>query len=54
MKKKIPSLSDKELNKFIEVLGKYKVEMLWVESKIKLTIQQLNYLNDLRKDDCDE
>lgn len=41
---KIPTLTDKELRKFIEILGKYQVKMLWVENKIKLTSKQLDLL----------
>lgn len=37
-------LSNKELIKFIKVLGTYKVKILWCESKIALTNDQLEYL----------
>lgn len=41
---KIVKLTDKELCKFIKVLGSYKVKMLWCESKISLTSTQLDNL----------
>lgn len=37
-------LSDRELNKFIIVLGVKRVKALYIESKIKLTSKQLDYL----------
>lgn len=43
------SLTDKELSKFIQVLGAYKVKLLWCESKIILTSSQLDYLIEVGK-----
>lgn len=40
-------LNNKELNKFIKVLGTYKVKMLWCNGKIKLSSKQLDYLISL-------
>ena len=39
---KIPRLSDRELNKWIGILGVEKIKMLYVESKIYLTPSQLD------------
>lgn len=43
-------LTNKELIKFIKVLGSYKVKMLWVEDKIKLNSSQLDFLIDYDKE----
>ena len=44
IKNKPVKLSDRELNKFIIVLGVNRVKALYIESKIKLTSKQLDYL----------
>lgn len=48
-------LTDKELNKFIKVLGAYRVKELFIQNKIQLTQGQLTYLcsipNEERKKD---
>lgn len=50
-KEKPVELTTKELNKFIRVLGPYRVKMLFVEDKIKLTNDQLNYLMSIKNGD---
>lgn len=44
MKNRVPKLNQKELNKFIEVLGVKEVKYLYCDDKIKLTSQQLDYI----------
>lgn len=52
MKEKKPvKLNKKELDKFIKVLGLYQVKMLYVNSKITLTSELLNYLTSLKEDE---
>lgn len=44
------TLNKKELDKFIMVLGVYRVKMLWAESKIKLSNKLLDYLLSIKED----
>lgn len=39
---RIPKLSDKELKKWIGILGVEKIKWLYIESKIQLTSEQLD------------
>lgn len=42
---KLPiKVNDKELIKFVSVLGVYKVKMLYAENKLNLTDKQINML----------
>ena len=43
------NLNRKELDKFIKVLGVDQVKMLWINSKIKLSKELLDYLISLGK-----
>lgn len=46
---KIPRLSDKELNKWLKILGKRWIEQLYIDSKIYLTQKQLDYVIEYGK-----
>ena len=48
---KTVKLNKKELDKFIQVLGVYRVKILWCENKIKISNDLLNYLCSLKEDD---
>jgi hypothetical protein len=49
--KKPVRLNQKELDKFIKVLGLYQVKMLYAQNKISITPQVLNYLASLKEED---
>lgn len=49
LKLKPVKLTDRELNKFILVLGTYKVKELFINSEIQLTDNQLDYLINFTK-----
>lgn len=51
---KIPKLNNKELNKFIEVLGIQEVKYLYCYDKIKLTSEQLDYICEYGKENKDD
>lgn len=51
---KTPKLNNKELNKFIEVLGVQEVKYLYCYDKIKLTSEQLTYLCEFGKEKEDD
>ena len=41
---KIPTLTDKELKKWLDIIGKKRMQYLYIESKIYLTQKQLDYV----------
>lgn len=47
---KTPRLSDKELIKWVGILGAEKIQWLYVESKIYLTQEQLDKVIELKKE----
>lgn len=51
---RIPRLSDKELIKWVGILGAERIQWLYVESKIYLTQQQLDKVIEMKKEDKKE
>ena len=43
------TLNKRELDKLIKILGVYQVKMLWINSKIKLSKELLDYLVSIEK-----
>ena len=48
---KIPTLSDKELIKWTNILGTYRMKELYFMGKINLTKEQVDKLIELEKED---
>ena len=48
--KTIPKVSDKELIKWVGILGTKQIQWLYVESKIYLTQQQLDKVIEMKKE----
>jgi hypothetical protein len=48
---KLPTLSDKELIKWTNILGTYRMKELYFMGKINLTKEQLDKLIELEKED---
>lgn len=48
---KIPKLNDRELNKWIGILGVEKIKWLYMESKIHLTSAQLDTIIAMKSED---
>lgn len=48
---KIPTISDKELIKWTNILGTYRMKELYFMGKINLTKEQVDKLSELEKED---
>lgn len=52
--KTIPRLSDKELTKWVGILGTEEIQWLYIKSKIYLTQQQLDRVIGMKKEEKKE
>lgn len=46
---KVPSLSDKELVKWVGILGAEKIKWLWIKDDIRLSSEQLDKVLELQE-----
>lgn len=52
--KAIPKLTEKELTKWLGILGAEKIKWLYIESKINLTQKQLDFIIEKSKSEKDK